>query len=984
MGRNISIRGAREHNLKNINLDIPKQKLIVFTGISGSGKSSLAFDTIYAEGQRRYVESLSPYARQFLGIMDKPDVDRIEGLAPSISIGQKEISHNPRSTVGTITETYDFLRLLFARIGHPHCPQCSQEIQTQTPQQIVDQITSLIKRELGKTVNKKRGVRIIILSPLVKDRKGEYSALLGELLRKGFTHARIDRQVRRLDEDLVLIRTNRHTIEAVVDRLVIKKSLDQELKRRLTDSVEKALKLSNGTLIVSLVNDSSFDFPQSPQDMKDHLFSELFACPKCNISLPQLEPRTFSFNSPHGACPLCGGLGIQLKIDPTKVYNPNLTINEGGIYPWSSIGDSNSWIGRLLEALSQTYHFSLDMPIKELPEKILEIILFGAGDKTFTVKAYSRSGSVREYRTKFEGVVNNLERRYRETNSDQIRRWIEKFMKQTICPKCQGTRLKPAALSVTIKGKNIAEISALSINEFKNWIDELKEIEAVPRERSPLTERERQIARPIIKELTSRVRFLTDVGLGYLTLNRTGFTLSTGEAQRIRLASQIGSGLSGVLYVLDEPSIGLHYRDHKRLLDTLTNLRDLDNTVIVVEHDPQTIRRADWIADFGPLAGEKGGEIVACGTLDDIINSPRSITGQYLSGKKTVKIIKKTTESLPSAEKPQPVIKLIGCCQHNLNNIDVVFPLGKFVCVTGVSGSGKSTLVMDTLYKRLAREFYQTQEVPGKHRAIQGLEHINRVINIDQSPIGRTPRSNPATYTGAFTPIRELFAQTPEARARGYLKGRFSFNVKGGRCENCQGDGLIKIEMQFLSDVYVECEVCRGLRYNRETLEIKYKNKNIAEVLEMSVDSALDFFKNIPSIKQKLNTLSQVGLGYIKLGQPAPTLSGGEAQRVKLAKELSKTSRGHTVYILDEPTTGLHSYDIERLLRVLHQLVDQGNTIIVIEHNMDIIKTADWIIDLGPEGGNMGGRIVAQGCKEEIMKCKKSYTGKYLKEYLGI
>lgn len=985
----ISIKGAREHNLKNIDLEIPKHKLVVFTGVSGSGKSSLAFDTIYAEGQRRYVESLSSYARQFLGVMDKPEVDQIEGLSPAISIGQKEISHNPRSTVGTVTEIYDFLRLLFARIGHPHCPQCGREIRTQSPQQIVDQILSLIKEEDKESSSKKRGIRVLILSSLVKDRKGEYSGLLDDLKRRGFVHVRIDGKIKRLDEDFILIRTNRHTIEAVIDRLVVTSKDASKTATRLAESVEKALKLGNGVLIVSVVSDSSFEFPEHPTEMTDHLFSELFACPDCNISLPLLEPRSFSFNSPHGACPECGGLGMKLEIDPEKIYNPDLSINEGGIFPWSSVGEGDSWRSKILEAVAKNNSFSLDKPIKELDEHILELLLFGDGEKKYTIEVYDHSGNRKSYETKLEGVINNLERRFQETDSENIRSWIKKFMKETLCNVCGGTRLKQEVLSVIIKGKNIAEVSQLSIRNFHFWINDL--FPKTNLEEYSLSLREKQIAKPIIKELKNRVKFLRDVGLDYLTLERTAFTLSSGEAQRIRLASQIGSGLSGVLYVLDEPSIGLHYRDHEKLLDTLTDLRDLGNTVIVVEHDPQTIRKADWVVDFGPMAGDAGGQIIYSGGIENLLKNKQSLTGQYLSGKKTISLKEAKRKTGHGFQKPSEAneahnskkLKLLGCQQNNLQDIDVEFPLNKLICITGVSGSGKSTLIMDTLYKRLAGEFFNTNEVPGTHRSIEGLENIDKVINIDQSAIGRTPRSNPATYTGTLTPIRELLSKIPEARARGYQKGRFSFNVRGGRCENCQGDGLIKIEMQFLPDVYVECEVCAGKRYNRETLEIRYKGFNISQILEMTVDKALDFFKNIPQIQRRLETLSRVGLGYINLGQPAPTLSGGEAQRVKLSKELSKTSRGHTLYILDEPTTGLHSYDIQKLLLVLHQLVNQGNTAIIIEHNLDVVKTADWIIDLGPEGGSLGGKIVAQGTIADIINNQKSYTGQYLKEYMN-
>ncbi len=949
--RYIEIQGARVHNLKNISLKIPKEKIVVFTGVSGSGKSSLAFDTIYAEGQRRYVESLSSYARQFLGMMEKPDVDQIDGLNPAISIDQKTVSHNPRSTVGTTTEIYDYLRLLFARIGHPHCPNCGEEISAQTPAQIVD---SIIKR-FGGT---KEGTRLLILAPLVKDRKGEYSALLDDLARRGYSKVRIDKRVYDLDdESITLIKTNRHTIEAIVDRLVLTKDIDRV---RLTNSVEKALKLSNGTVIASKVLDKSLNFPAKPKEFEDHLFSERFACPTCNISLPELEPRSFSFNSPHGACAVCGGLGTQLEVDIESTMNEELTLEEGGIFPWAQAISYDTSIRRYLIDLGEKYGFSLSTKIKDIPKPAMDEIIY-------------------------ERLVPTILRRFKETNSDSTRNYYKRFLIEKECSACKGTRLKDEALSVTVLGMNIAEVTALSIDELMEWLTSLR-VEELKSDRvnaqyshSELTEREKQIAKPIVKELKSRVKFLLDVGLSYLTLNRTSGTLSGGESQRIRLASQIGSGLSGVLYVLDEPSIGLHPRDHNKLLATLTNLRDLGNTVIIVEHDLDTMKKSDWIIDFGPGAGLHGGQIVAQGSPEQIMKDKNSLTGAYLSGKKKVHPFEHKRDI---DEKKS--ITILGASEHNLKNIDVSFPIGAFTCVTGVSGSGKSTLVLETLYKRLALEKNRSKQQPGKHKGIKGLEFVDKVIEINQNPIGRTPRSNPATYTGVFTPIRELFASLPESKARGYKPGRFSFNVKGGRCESCQGEGQNRIEMQFLSDVYVTCEVCGGTRYNKETLDIKYKGKDIAQVLDMTVESALDFFAAIPTIKAKLKTLMDVGLGYMKLGQPAPTLSGGEAQRIKLATELSKRATGKTVYILDEPTTGLHSADIENLLKVLHTLVDQGNTVIVIEHNLDVIKTADWIVDLGPEGGDAGGRVIYTGNVKGLLKDKNSYTGKYLKKYLSI
>jgi len=976
----ISIRGAREHNLKNISLDIPKNKLVVFTGVSGSGKTSLAMDTIFAEGQRRYVESLSSYARQFLGVLKKPDVDRIEGLSPAIAIDQKAISHNPRSTVGTTTEVYDFLRLLFARIGHPHCPRCGREIAPQSPQQIVDRILAESRERRVEA----RGRRLMILAPVVRDRKGEYSTLFKNLKKQGYQWVRVDGKIYSLDEELVLIKTNRHTIDAVVDKIIVQSAKGKAqslIRRRLTDSVEKALRLANGLVVVSEIKDASFEFPEKPQKFEDHLYSEKFACPVCNISLPNLEPRSFSFNSPHGACPACQGLGTQLKIDPNLVVNPRLSVNEGGILPWSKVLERDTWFSRVLRTVAREEGIDLDARIGELPKKDLNKLLYGTGRRLYAVSGRDKYGKTTIFNIRFEGVIPNLERRYLQTESDYIRSEIEKYMIKEPCPECNGTRLKKEALAVTVCGKNIAEVTAMSIKRASEWVGELKAKSQKPK--AKLSEREMAIAEPIVKELSARLKFLNDVGLSYLTLDRASATLSAGEAQRIRLASQIGSGLSGVLYVLDEPSIGLHHRDQGRLVRTLKELRDLGNTVIVVEHDPQTILAADWVVDFGPGAGEKGGKVVAEGSPSQIMANKDSLTGQYLSGKRNVKAQMsnvKTTSQMSNLSKLGKLV-IEGCSEHNLKNITVEIPLGKLVCVTGVSGSGKSTLVNETLYRALRAQLgLRIEQKPGEFKKLSGWENIQRIVNIDQSPIGRTPRSNPATYTKTFDYIRQLFAETRDAKIRGYRPGRFSFNVRGGRCEACRGEGQIKIEMQFLPDVYVDCEVCGGKRYNRETLEVEYKGKNIAEVLEMSVDEALEFFSSIPPIRHHLQTLADVGLGYIKLGQPAPTLSGGEAQRVKLARELSKRQTGRTFYLLDEPTTGLHFADLEKLLQCLRRLVVAGNTVLIIEHNLDVIKNADWIIDLGPEGGDEGGEIVAVGTVEDIIRNKKSYTGQALKE----
>ncbi len=945
------VRGAREHNLKNINVEIPRGKLVVITGISGSGKSSLAFDTIYAEGQRRYVESLSAYARQFLGLMEKPDVDQIDGLSPAISIDQRKSSHNPRSTVGTVTEIYDYLRLLFARIGQPHCPKCGRAISKQTPQQIVDAIADLPE-----------GKRALILAPVITGRKGEHKSVLAEIRRQGFVRVRVDGTIYDIEEVPNLDRYKIHTIEAVVDRLRTGPNLD---RLRLTDSVETALKAGNGTLILAIEKENGWE---------DRLFSEKYACAYCGISLPELEPRLFSFNSPYGACPVCGGLGVQVEFDPDLVIDRNKTLSGGAIIPWARDRHNQGYYMQTLRAACREYGIPMDVPFRELSEEQKKVILYGSeSDRKIHVSFHSRSGMTHTFRTRFEGVIPWLKRRHRETTSDYIRHDLERYMTERPCPACEGKRLRPEALAVTIDGKNIYEVTHMPITGALEWV---KRLQGEPGP-SPLSRKQQTIARQILKEIRSRLEFMVNVGLDYLTLDRKAGTLAGGEAQRIRLATQIGSRLTGVLYVLDEPSIGLHPRDNNRLLRTLENLRDLGNTVLVVEHDEATIRAADWIVDLGPGAGEHGGYLVASGPWQKIVETPESITGQYLSGRKWI----------PTPTKRRPgsgrFLKVLGAQENNLKNIDVSFPLGTFTCVTGVSGSGKSTLVIEILYKALAKRMYRAKDVPGKHRGLEGVEYIDKVIDINQAPIGRTPRSNPATYTNVFTPIRELFASLPESKARGYKPGRFSFNVKGGRCEACKGDGIIRIEMQFLPDVWVPCEVCHGKRYNRETLEIRYKGKNISEVLDMTVDEALEFFWNHPTIRRKLQTLADVGLGYIRLGQPATTLSGGEAQRIKLAKELSRVYTGRTLYIMDEPTTGLHMADVEKLLNVIHRLVDHGNTVIVIEHHLDVIKSADWVIDLGPEGGDAGGYVVATGTPEEVANNPKSYTGRFLRKVLA-
>ncbi|WP_221365222.1 excinuclease ABC subunit UvrA [Clostridium perfringens] len=935
----IIVKGAKVHNLKNVSLEIPRDKLIVFTGLSGSGKSSLAFDTIYAEGQRRYVESLSSYARQFLGQMDKPDVESIEGLSPAISIDQKTTSRNPRSTVGTVTEIYDYLRLLYARVGVPHCPKCGKEITQQSVDQIVDQIMELPERS-----------KIMILAPIIRGRKGTHEKVLENIKKQGFVRARIDGEIYDLTEDEIKLEKNiKHNIEAVVDRIIVKDGIEG----RLTDSIETSLKMAEGLVLVNIIGE------------EDRLYSEHFACADCGISIDELAPRMFSFNSPFGKCERCDGLGTLMEIDEDLVVpNKDLSIRGGAISTW---GDSRmkeeSWTYCVLKALMEKYNFDLDTPYKDLPKKVQEVLMYGEPEKLKVT--YTKENVTAVYNHSFEGEINNLRRRYMETNSDTMKDEIEKYMSDNPCPKCKGARLKPEALAVTVGGKNIFEFTSMAIREELDFINSIN-----------FSEKDKIISSQIIKEIQSRLSFLINVGLDYLDLARKAGTLSGGEAQRIRLATQIGSQLMGVLYILDEPSIGLHQRDNDRLISTLKQLRDVGNTLIVVEHDEDTMREADYIVDIGPGAGEHGGEIVASGTLDEIMSNENSLTGKYLTGAKKVELPEERRKGNGN------FITVKGAKENNLKNVTAKFPLGTLTMVTGVSGSGKSTLVNEILYKGLNKIVNKAKDLPGKFKEITGYENIDKIIDIDQSPIGRTPRSNPATYTGTFDIIRELFSQTQEAKMRGYKPGRFSFNVKGGRCEACSGDGIIKIEMQFLSDVYVPCEVCKGKRYNRETLEVKYKGKNIADVLNMTVEEALEFFENIPRIKNKLQTLMDVGLGYIRLGQPSTQLSGGEAQRIKLAYELSKRSTGKTLYILDEPTTGLHIHDVNRLVKILQRLVDGGNTVIVIEHNLDMIKCADYIVDLGPEGGDKGGTIIATGTPEKIAGAKESYTGKYLKKYL--
>ncbi len=949
----IVIKGAREHNLKNIEISIPREKLVVITGVSGSGKSSLAFDTIYAEGQRRYVESLSAYARQFLGRMDKPDVDYIEGLSPAISIDQKGVSHNPRSTVGTVTEIYDYMRLLFARLGTPHCAKCGQPVEKQTVQQIADAIMSLPE-----------GSRILLLAPKVRRKKGEHKDIFDAASKSGFVRVRVNGTVHLLDEldQLNLNRQKWHYIEIVVDRLIIR---DDTEVSRVSESVEAALREGDGVVLAAI------------EDGEELVFSEQFACASCGTSLMEIEPRTFSFNSPHGACNQCTGLGYKLEVDPDLVIsNKALSLAEGAITPWSRGGPSSSWYVSLLESIASAHGFSAKVPVKDLPKESLDLVLYGNGTKKVTIRHRTNRGRTYSWDTNFEGVIPNLERRYKNTESDHTRQEIERYMAARPCRACQGNRLRPEALAVTVCGLGIMEVCAKNVGHAWEWVREIDPDVPWKGPRQTLSVREKIIGNQILKEIEGRLEFLKNIGLDYVTLGRTARTLSGGEAQRVRLATQIGSGLTGVLYVCDEPTVGLHPHDDHLLIGTLTNLRDLGNTVVVVEHDEAMMRSADFIADMGPGAGEHGGYVVASGTIDDIMDCPESLTGQYLSGRKKV--------PFPQERRPGNGLFLTvkGCEENNLKKIDVELPLGRLVCITGVSGSGKSTLIYDILYKRLAQLINRARDLPGKHKEIVGVENIDKVVNIDQSPIGRTPRSNPATYTGAFTPIRELFANLPEAKIRGYAPGRFSFNVKGGRCEACQGDGYNQIEMQFLPDVTVPCEICHGRRYNREALEVTLRGHSIADVLDMTVDQALEIFSGFPRIRPKLETLRDVGLGYIRLGQPATTLSGGEAQRVKLSTELSKRATGKTLYLLDEPTTGLSFEDCAALLRVLHRLVDGGNTVILIEHNLDIIKNADWIIDLGPGAGDLGGRLIAQGTPEHVAKVKKSFTGQYLQPIL--
>jgi excinuclease ABC subunit A len=951
----IVVRGAREHNLKNLDVEMPRDRLIVITGLSGSGKSSLAFDTIYAEGQRRYVESLSAYARQFLGQMEKPDVDQIDGLSPAISIDQKGASRNPRSTVGTVTEIYDYLRLLFARIGRMHCPICGREITRQTVEQIVDQIYDLPE-----------GTRLMLLAPLVRDRKGEHEKLLAGAKQAGFVRVRVDGELRDLDEEISLDKKFKHSIEVVVDRLVVRGTDDDGEPRpdasRMADSIETALRLSDGTLLVHL--------PDAPAKEQDRLYSERYACPEHGGSFEEPAPRNFSFNSPHGACPDCTGLGSRLEIDPEMVLpDASLSVAGGAILPWRRMATTESWFAKILEAVAEHYDFRTDVPVSDLSEEARRILLFGNRGQRIEVRYRARNGNTHTFRTSFEGVVPNLQRRYRETGSEMIKTEIERYMTTRPCPTCGGLRLKPESASVTVADRNIIETTRLSVTDALAWYESLPE---------RLTERENQIARQVLKEIRARLGFLVDVGLDYLTLDRASGSLSGGEAQRIRLATQIGSSLMGVLYILDEPSIGLHQRDNDRLIATLVRLRDLGNTLIVVEHDEETIRAADWVIDIGPGAGEHGGELIQSGTLEQLLATERSITAAYLRGDRAVPVPPKRRTG--SGE----WLTIRGARENNLRSIDVGFPLGRFVAVTGVSGSGKSSLVTQILYPALAARIWGSRDRPGAHEAIDGIDQIDKVIEIDQSPIGRTPRSNPATYTGLWAPLRELLSAVPEARLRGYKPGRFSFNVKGGRCEACEGAGIVQIEMHFLPDVYVPCEVCKGKRYNRETLEIHYKGRNVAEILEMTVDEALEFFDVVPSIRNRLQTLHDVGMGYVHLGQPATTLSGGEAQRVKLATELAKRATGRTFYILDEPTTGLHFDDVARLLHVLGRLADAGNTVVVIEHNLDVIKAADWVIDLGPEGGDKGGDLVAAGTPEQIARNAASHTGRYLRRVLDL
>ena len=974
----IRVVGARVHNLKNITVEIPRDQLVVITGLSGSGKSSLAFDTIFAEVQRRYVESLSAYARQFLGQMDKPDVDYIEGLSPAVSIDQKGASHNPRSTVGTVTEVYDYLRLLYARAGIPHCPICGREVARQSAQEIVDAIEALPE-----------GSRLLVLSPLVRARKGTHQAVLEEIRKSGFVRARVDGQVHELDEDIQMDRYKIHTIEAVVDRLIIRRPENQDdaqaFRTRLTDSVETALKFGEGYLTINLTSLIPSPVHPSPEETEgrgraetvteeqDLHFSEHLACPEHGSVLPEIEPRTFSFNTPHGACPDCQGLGGKLEIDPDLLIpDPQLSLNEGAIAigEWSGPREEGGYYWQTLEAAAHEYRIDLDAPVNSISPEMMDIVLYGTRGKEVTVHYHNRDGRRATFSTPFEGVIGNLQRRYNETNSEYMREKIGEFMSQRTCPTCNGARLRKEAMAVTVDDANIIQVTTWPVQHTLEWVHRLSGPE------TPLNTRQQAIAERILKEIEARLGFLVNVGLDYLTLQRSAASLSGGEAQRIRLATQIGSRLMGVLYVLDEPSIGLHPRDNARLLDTLKSLRDLGNTVLVVEHDEETIRSADWVLDLGPGAGEHGGWVVCEGTVDTILSHPESLTGAYLSGRLRVPIPEKRRNGNGKA------LVVIGARENNLKNIDVRIPLGRFVCITGVSGSGKSTLMVEILYKALARQLHGAHTQPGDHDRVDGLEHIDKIINIDQSPIGRTPRSNPGTYTGLFDAIRTLFAELPESKMRGYKPGRFSFNVHGGRCEACQGQGQLRIEMQFLPDVYVPCDVCHGARFNRETLQVRFKEYNIADVLDMTVDQALEIFEAFPGMLNKLKTLQDVGLGYVRIGQPAPTLSGGEAQRVKLAKELSRRATGRTIYVLDEPSVGLHAADVHKLIEVLQRLVDAGNSVLIIEHNLDIIKVADYLIDLGPEGGDGGGLVVAEGTPEQVCAMDESYTGQYLRPFI--
>lgn len=967
------IRGAREHNLRNVDLEIPRDKLTVITGLSGSGKSSLAFDTIYAEGQRRYVESLSSYARQFLGLMEKPDVDQIEGLSPAISIDQKGAGRNPRSTVGTVTEVYDYLRLLFARVGQPHCPECGDPITQQTPQQIVNSILEM-----------EEGARLLILAPIIKDRKGEHKGVFDDLQSQGYVRVRVNGELFEVSEAPELDRYKMHTIEAVIDRIIVRAErsdpddpgsvLPGTDRTRLTDSVETALKLGEGSAIVSEVKRVPVDGNGSLREVtNDRVFSEHFACMRCGLSFTEIEPRTFSFNSPHGACPSCDGLGVQKEFDPDLILDGDLSIAEGAVRPWQGANPGNGDEGyykQLLRSVCQQFSIPRTAPVKELSSKQRDIILFGPpGREKVHVHYRNARGYERNYETQYIGVLPNLQRRYRETDSDWIRNKLEDFMGINPCPVCEGRRLRPMALAVTVAGKSIHDITAMSVNDSLTWVQAAAGRNGAGSLFSP---RQLAIGGQVLREIEARLEFMVNVGLDYLTLNRTAVSLSGGESQRIRLATQIGSQLMGVLYILDEPSIGLHQRDNARLINTLKGMRDLGNTVLVVEHDEETIRAADWVVDMGPGAGEHGGEVIVSALKDAFVEHQESLTAQFIRGERRIEI------PMDRREGNGEYLHVRGATENNLKKVDVRFPLGRLIAVTGVSGSGKSSLVVEVLYKRLAQSFYRAKARPGRCERIEGIEHLDKVIEIDQSPIGRTPRSNPATYVGLFTPMRELFASIPEAKARGYKAGRFSFNVKGGRCEACRGDGIIRIEMQFLPDVYVSCEECHGDRYNRETLEIRFRGKSISDVLNMTVEEALDFFQNIPRLRSRLQTLMAVGLGYIRLGQPATTLSGGEAQRIKLSKELSRRDTGNTFYILDEPTTGLHFEDVRKLLGVLHELADRGNTVLVIEHNLDVIKNCDWVIDMGPEGGGKGGFVVAEGTPEQVAAVEKSYTGQFL------